>query len=209
LNENEQVGVAGPCPSDSCPAHVKTNVYDMLQKGSPRLAYALACGVPLGPWKTTISAIFDTTTTATVPEVGNNIKIVQDTIIDRISCQVQNNNTPSSDFSSLADYFFSLQSGILAKLKVVGAPRYSVVDQFTPISEIVGPTDGWILGLTNGLIMDFSSTITLPAAPLTVNFVFHGRTSYWAKLIKLDDATCVRQLEAKGYDVSMYSPLYC
>lgn len=202
--ENKK-GLAG---CGTCADDMADDVYGLLRKGSPMLAYAVACGVPLAPWKTSVQGIFATTAVVTVPEVANSTKLVQDTIVDRISYQVQNLNTPTSDFSSFAEYFYSLQSGIEAKLKVVGTPRYAIVDSFTPISLIAGPTGGWILTMDEGLVMDFNATVTLPFAPLKITFTFECRTTHWAKLIKMDNGTALTNLTNMGYDCSQFKETY-
>lgn len=154
-----------------------------LEAGAPRLALATAWGVPLAPYKIIVPAEFEATDTQQVADVGNAEKLVQEYVIDWISFQVQTPTAETITNDPIGQFFFQYVSGLQAKLRVIGTPRYDVVPDFTPISEIAGPTPAWILTWTNGLKMDFLSTIALPEAPVVVTFTFHGRTTHWDKLL--------------------------
>lgn len=171
------------------------------------MAYAAACGVPIAPWYQTITASFSSTTQSGALNESPVDKLVQDTLITRVTYQIQNLNTPTSNFSSFAANQFQKQSGILVRMKVVGAPRFSVIDSFTPISEVENWPCGWVLGATNGVSMDFQSTMTLPFVPLIANVVFHGETSHWAKLIDASPQYCVQKLKDMDYDIGPYADL--
>lgn len=190
-------GTCGPCGT-------KASVYAMLAKGSPRLAYAVARGIPLAPWYLTLSATFSTTTQAVAANRATDQKLVQDTIITKIDYQIQNLNTPTSNFSSFAANQFATQSGIQARMKVIGGPRYAVVDDFMPISLLPNRPCGWLLGATQGVSMDFQSTMTLPFVPLIVTVTLYGETTYWDKLFDMPPATALKLLSEMGYDLGPY-----
>jgi hypothetical protein len=158
-------------------------VYAMLQAGSPRLALAKALGVPLAPYIINVRAIFPDTTTANIPDVGADVKIVQDTLIDALVCRVENQSETANQnqFQTLSDYFFNFQSGIEAMLDVLGAPRYSVAPKYTPLSNLCDVVNGnshwpggWILTYQQQLQMQFNARVLLPFAPLEVICTFRA-----------------------------------
>jgi len=185
------------------------DIKGMLALGSPRLALAKALGVPMAPWAIRIAAVFGTVSTPSVLDAGQDVKLVQDVIIDDIRYQVDNQNVGSGDFDYLNDYFYALQSNIEATLKVTGAPRYDVYPNFTPIAQIRRPTCGWVLTNTQGLRMDFQANTQLPFAPVKVTFVFEGRTTHWAKLIEMTQGQALSALKQLGCDTGVYEEIYC
>jgi hypothetical protein len=185
------------------------DVKAMLALGSPRLALAKALGVPLAPWAIRIAATFSTVGQANSMDNGQDVKLVQDVIIDDIRYQIDNQNTPNGDFDAFNNAMFAKQSNIEATLKVSGAPRYEVYPNFTPLAMIKRPTCGWILQNTQGLLMSFQSNVSLPFAPIKITFVFEGRTTHWAKLIEMKGRDALVGLQKLGYDVGTYIDLYC
>lgn len=160
-----------------------SGVYAMLAAGSPRLALAKAYGVPLAPYLINVRAIFPDTSTSDVPEVGADVKIVQDTLIDSMVVRVVNESTTANQnqFQTMSDFFFTFQSGIEATLDVQGAPKYSVAPKFTPLSTLADAVTGsshwpggWVLTYQQQLMMSFRTTVTLPYAPMEVICTFRG-----------------------------------
>jgi hypothetical protein len=158
-------------------------VYAMLQAGSPRLALAKALGVPLAPYIINVRAIFPDTTTDVIPDVGSDVKIVQDTLIDALVCRVQNESLTANQnqWQAESDYYYGFQSGIEAKIDVVGAPRYSVAPKFTPLSTLCDMVNGashwpggWILTYQQQLMMNFNARVLLPYAPIEVICTYRG-----------------------------------
>jgi hypothetical protein len=202
---NGGVGVGCGPGSGTCDADVMT----LLLWGAPVLAYARAKGIPLAPEEFKVEALFEQVSQVLVSDAGNSQKLVTPTIVDEIHVQVDNQNTPSG-LDSLTNFFFSYQSGIEAKMKAVGTPRYSIGDDFIPIKAYHRCYTGWILERTNGIKMDFTATILpLPFAPILVTFTFHGRTAYWKKLFLMRDDQALQALKDCGYDVSCYENIYC
>jgi len=191
--------------AQSCADRLAANVYRFLCAGSPRLAWAAANGIPLARWRTAIVTTFDTTAPASKTGVQNQTKIVQDILIDRVSYHIQNRTPIASDFDAMANWFFERESGIITQLRVTGAPRYLIDDEFVPISEIAEPREDWILQPTNGLLMDFQSTITLPSAPMDVSVVFHGLTTTWIGIIGMSNNEAIAKLQAMGFDCGPYA----
>ena len=204
-------GSCGAWPSvpKGCTPAMAEAVYDMLTVGSPRLAYALACGVPLVPYDINCVALFGDVSVVLVPDVGQNVKIVQDQIVREIRFQVQNQTTPAG-FDSITNYFFEQESGIEARLKTVGAGGgYNPVPEFTPIKLIAGPLRrGWLLTYTNGLVMDFQATVALPF-PVKVTFTFKSETVYWPRLIDMTSYEALQKLKSMGYVCDAWDSYFC
>jgi hypothetical protein len=197
-----KVGAAGCCCSTE-------DIRQMLAMGSPRLALAKALGVPMAPYAIRVAATFSTASQAAALDQGQDVKLIQDVIIDDIRYQVDNQNTGSGDFDYLNDYFFSLQSNFEATLKVTGAPRFDIYPNYTPIAQIRRPTCGWVLSNTQGIRMDFQSNVTLPFFPVKITFVFEGRTTHWAKLVEMSSGDALNALQALGCDTGVYTEIYC
>jgi hypothetical protein len=198
-----------PCPKGYTDAQACA-VYELLQAGSPRLAYAMSRGVPLFPYVIIINALFADTSETDITNAGNLPKIVQDTIIDDVDFQVQNQNTPQG-FDALTNYFFQLESGIKADVKIIGAGGgYNMIPDFTPLALIKRAIKqpGWLLTWNNGIVMDFHASIPLPF-PVEITFAFKGRTSYWPRLIDISNDEALRKLKESGFVCDMYEPLYC
>lgn len=206
-----QCGACGSWPTvpDGCTPAMAQAVYDMLTIGSPRLAFALACGVPLVPYQVPVVALFGDTSVTLVPEVGNDVKIVQDFAVKKVVFQVQNQETPSG-FDSITNYFYELESGIEARLKIVGAGGgYNPVPVFTPIREIAGDLDRpWLVTYTNGFVMDFQATVPLPFA-VKVTFSFKGETVYWPRLIDMSSLEALKALKKMGYVCDAFESYFC
>jgi len=171
----------GCCKDDLGP--LSAGIYAMLAAGSPRLALAKARGVPLAPYIINVRAIFPDTSTTVIPSVGSDVKIVQDTLIDSLTIRIQNESDTANQnqFQSLSDFFFGFQSGIEAQLQVQGAPRYSVVDKYCPLSTLGDVINGqshwpggWVLTYQQQLFMDFNAKVLLPYAPIEVICTFRG-----------------------------------
>jgi hypothetical protein len=177
-------GVGAPRNGLGCPGGpLDAGVYAMLAAGSPRLALAKAWGIPLAPYLINVRATFATTGTTDVVDVGSDVKIVQDTLIDGFVARVQNEGASANEsvFQSESDFYFNFQSGIEVKLDVMGAPRYSVAPTFTPLSTIADMINGnshwpggWILTYQQQLFMQFHTDVTLPDAPMEVICTFRG-----------------------------------
>jgi hypothetical protein len=162
---------------------LSAGVYAMLAAGSPRLALAKARGVPLAPFTMNIRATFPDTTTAIVPDVGADVKITQDCLIDAMVVRVENQSETANQnqFQSLSDFFFGFTSGIEAKLTVQGAPRYDVANRFVPLSNLADVVNGsshwpggWVLTYQQQLSADFIPKILLPFAPVEVIMTFRA-----------------------------------
>jgi hypothetical protein len=164
------------------PGPIGADVLAMLAAGSPRLALAKAWGVPLAPYLINVRATFPDVDTTDVPDVGSDVKIVQDTLIDGLVIRITNDNTPQNVFQPQSDYFFNFQSGLEATLDVQGAPRYGVAPKFTPLSTLADVVNGnakwpagWILTYQQQLFMSFHSRVSpLPFSPLTVVCTYRG-----------------------------------
>lgn len=154
-----------------------SSVYALLAAGSPRLALARARGVPFAPFMINVRAIFPDTSTSVVPDVGSDVKITQDLLVDCMVFRIQNESTTANSnlFQPQSDFFFGFQSGLEATLDIQGQPRYTIADKFMPISTLADMVNGnshwpygWVLNYQQQLFMSFNAKIQLPYAPLEV-----------------------------------------
>lgn len=186
-------------------------VYAMLGAGSPRLALAKAWGIPLAPYLINVRATFATVDTTDVPDVGSDVKIVQDTLIDAFVARIQNEGASANQnlFQPQSDFYFGFQSGMEVKLDVMGAPRYSVAPKFTPLSTIADMINGggshwpggWILTYQQQLFMQFHADVTLPDAPMEVICTFRGWVPTNDMFVDMKNRDAVAELIAIGYEV--------
>jgi hypothetical protein len=185
---------------------LSAGVYAMLAAGSPRLALAKARGVPLAPYLMNIRATFPDTTTAIVPDVGADVKIVQDTLIDAMVCRVENQSETANQnqFQSLSDFFFGFTSGIEATLTVQGAPRYDVANRFTPLSNLCDVVNGsshwpggWVLTYQQQLKADFIPKILLPFAPVEVIMTFRTWTPVTQQFVDMSTREALDALQTE------------
>lgn len=122
---------------------------------------------------------------------------------------------PGSQFKSLSDFFFGLQSGITASLIMRGSPQYSVApDLSTPIRTLCAMINeswpqGWVIGPDQAPIMQFSAGIALNNLPLTVTVSFRMWTpapvcdGYF---INMTDREALKELDKMGFDLDPRSP---
>lgn len=199
--QQKKIGV-GECPAGFT-VQMASEVYRLLDLGTPKLAYARAMGFTLEPFWILVPALFSNTSVITVPNAGNPSKIFQDTLITEVDYQVQNQNTPAG-FDSLTNEFFELQSGIQAQIKVEqGAGSYNPAPDYTPIKllrkKLLRP---WLVGINCGFKMNFKATVTLPF-PVEVDFVFFGETTWWPKLMDMTALQCLKKLQEMGFVTSI------
>jgi hypothetical protein len=204
------LGCGSPGVPAGCPSHVVEEVYRLLDLGSPKLAFAVASGAPLVPFYIPVAGLFQTVGQTLVPKNGNPSRLVQDTIIEEIELQVQNQNPPSG-LDSLTNEFFELQSGIEATVKIVGpGGGYNPVPDQMPLKSIKGYLRRpWLLTYTNGINVDYFATVSPLPFPVKVTLTFKGVTSYWKRLIDISPLECLRGLTDMGYLCDSYQRLLC
>jgi hypothetical protein len=184
-----------------------TGIYSMLAAGSPRLALAKARGVPLAPYIINVRAIFPDTSTTLVPDVGSDVKITQDTLIDSLIIRIQNESDTANQnqFQSLSDFFYGYQSAIEATLDVQGAPRYTVTgDKFVPLSVLGDPNNGvghwpggWVLTYQQQLFMSFQAKVLLPYAPIEVICSFRGWVPVTQAFVSMTNREAITLLQSE------------
>jgi hypothetical protein len=192
------------CCGDEGP--LSAGVYAMLAAGSPRLALAKARGVPLAPYLINIRATFPDTSVSLVPDCGSDVKIVQDTLVDAMVVRVENQSETANQnqFQSLSDFFYGFTNGIEATLTVQGAPRYDVVNRFTPLSNIADVVNGsshwpggWVLTYQQQLKADFNAKILLPFAPVEVIMTFRTWTPVTQSFVDMSTREALDALETE------------
>jgi hypothetical protein len=180
------------------------SVYELLEMGSPRMALARALGVPFAPWLINVVALFEAADQVLVPDVGSDTKLTQDAYVDSLVFRVQPQFTAVNQFDTLSQFFLNFQSGIKAKLDIVGAPRYAVAPKFTPIStlsDMLGGgrwPHGWILTYDQNIEMSFQLSFPLPATPTFVPVEVTATFRLWEPIgeafAKMDQGTALRRL---------------
>jgi len=180
-----------------------TSVYEYLAAGYPRLALAKAYGIPFAPYIVNVRATFPDTSTADIPDVGSDVKITQDTVMDAMVYRIFNESTTANQnaFQAESDWYYNWQSGIEATLDVQGAPRYAVAPRFTPLSNLLDAFNGdshvgagWVLTYTQQLIMSFTAKVTVPFAPIEVVCSFRGWQPVWDELVQMTNREALHRL---------------
>jgi hypothetical protein len=199
------------CPGGS-DSPVYGSICQMLDMGSPRLALAKARGVPLAPYMMNVRAIFPDTSTIVVPDVGADVKVTQDTVVDAMIVRIFNESTTANQniFQAQSDWYFNFQSGLEATLDVQGAPRYTIAEKFTPLANLFDAFNGdskwgsgFVLQYQQQLFMSFKANITLPTAPVEVVCSFRSWTPIGQAFARMDNSTALSQLEQDfGFDFS-------
>jgi hypothetical protein len=187
---------------------------DQVAEYSPSLALARVLRVPLVPVVYNVVGTFTSaspTTTQMLSWQANNEPTrlsqfaVVDSVMFEIDCASANAGT---QLKPLSDFFFGLQSGIGAMLLVKGNPQYSVAtDLLTPLRTLCamlneGWPQGWVLGPTQGIMMQFNAQQVLPFLPVTVTVSFRmwtPDTSCGQKFVNLSDSDALCELQSMGY----------
>jgi len=146
---------------------------------SPLLALARAWKVPFAPYILSARATFtspDVNVKPTVALENGQGRITQISVVDSLKFTFQQPSSfPGNIFKNQSDDEFKQNSGISAKMNVMGAPRYAVAPFFTPLetlADVIGNSPawpmGWILTYTQSVEFDFQAEVPLPSLPLTV-----------------------------------------
>jgi hypothetical protein len=159
-----------------------SDIYAMLALGSPRLALARALGYRMIPFYINIRATFSNVDTTDVPDVGSDVKIDQDTLVDQMTFLITNKSETANDNTqaTLRDFFFNFQSGIEATLDIKGTPRPTLAPKFTPLKNLAdvvnctGWPRGFVLTYQQQLQAAFRASVTLPSAPMEVTLTFRA-----------------------------------
>jgi hypothetical protein len=186
-------------------------VYEMLALGSPRLALARALGVRLVPYYFNIRATFDNVDTTDVPDVGADVKIVTDTLVDSVLVRIFNQSVTANQntFQAESDFYFNFQSGIEATLDVQGAPRPTLAPKFTPLASLADAFNGdahyprgFILSYQQQLQASFHATVTLPYAPMQVVLTFRSFTTDNDAFTQMTNKQAFEGLMSCGFECS-------
>jgi hypothetical protein len=191
-------------PSDSADASAfYADVYEMLILGSPRFALCKALGIKLVPFVINVRATFTATDTTDIPDVGSDVKVTQETLIDEALVRItnQSNTANSSVFQPQSDYFYNVQSGIECTLDVQGAPRYTIVEKFTPLATVFDTANGsglwpqyFVLTYQQQFFMSFHAAVTLPYAPLDVTVSWRAWVPQGDFTTQMSNGECMDRL---------------
>ena len=206
-----KAGVPGLGCGDGGMGPLATGVYSMLAAGSPRLALAKAMGLQLAPYMINCRATFPDTSTTGVPDVGSDVKITQDTLIDSMLYRITNQSVTANlnQFQAQSDWYYNWQSGMEATLDVTGAPRYGVTAKFMPLATLADAFNGdsrwgggWILSYQQQLKMAFNAKVTIPFAPIEVVVSFRSWIPVWDELVQMTNREAIIRLREAGFDIS-------
>src|SRR5260370_10212022 len=176
---------------------------------SPKIALAKARGVPFAPYVLNLAnpvTAATTTTSAAQSFQGGQTRLDQDTIVDRITFEIDCAAAFSgTQLKSLSDFFYGLNSGITATMEVQGAPRYAVAPFFTPLRSLCAFLNeawpfGWVLTNNQIISMQFQQTIAVPTPPLTVTVSFRLWQPLGIEVVGMDNQTARNALVAMGYN---------
>jgi len=194
--------------SSSAPRWMTAPIQEVAQY-SPLLALARAWRCPFAPYLLSARATFtdaDVTVIPTVSLENGQGRITQISVVDSLKFTFQQPESfPGNIFKNQSDDEFKQNSGISAKMNVMGAPRYAVSPFFTPIetlADAIGNSPawpmGWILTYTQSVDFDFQAEVPLPSLPLTIiatlrlwqpygtdDFVSMSNSQAFAQLFKL------------------------
>jgi len=187
-------------------AGVDDPVVFWLRAGYPRIALAFAKGIPWAPYVFNVKAQFPSASVTAVPDVGADVKLSQDVIIDDVVARVVVQRPAPNVLQPISDFFNQFQNGIEATLDVMGVPRYSVAPKFTPISTLVEIIKhhirlGWALTYQQQVFMSFNLPFALPEFPTSVTVTFCGRMPQSEQFASMPLHTAVQLLRECGYDV--------
>ena len=192
----------------------RSSSIDQVAEYSPSLALARVLRVPLVPVLYNVVGTFTAAQPSVTPIVSwqaNNepTRLSQFAVVDSVMFEI---DVPSANAGAqlkpLSDFFFGLQSGITASLIVKGSPQYSVAtDLLTPIRTLCamlneGWPQGWVLGPTQGIMMQFSASQALSYLPANVTVSFRmwtPDTSCGQKFVNMNDSDALKELQSYGY----------
>ena len=175
----------------------------------PKMAYAMAVGVPMVPFVVDVPIQFSSSVVNAPPVVQSfDNNLTQDTLIQRVSFAIfQQNSFPGSPFQSL--YFNQLkqsgQTGVGIQLDVYGGPKYSVNDDFTDLGnlyDVLATTwpNGWKLDKQSNVKVSAILTQTPVSVPFNVTLTFMGQQILEKMIDDLSDAECRARLRKIGIE---------
>ncbi len=176
---------------------------------APRLAYAMIIGVPRVPFIADIPIQFSSSTVNAPPiEQSFNNNLTQDTIIERVSFNVfQQNSFPGSPFQSL--YFNQLkqsgQIGVGVQMQVFGGPKYAINDLFTDLGNLADVfamtwPQGWPLYKQSNVRVIATLTQTPVSVPYNILISFLGWQLLDKSVEDLSDAEARSRLRKLGFE---------
>ncbi len=182
---------------------------------APRVAYAMIVGVPRVPFIADIPIQFSSSTVNAPPiDASFNNNLTQDTIIERVSFNVfQQNSFPGSPFQSL--YFNQLkqsgQIGVGVQMQVFGGPKYAINDLFTDLGNLADVfamtwPQGWPLAKQSNVRVIATLTQTPVSVPYNILISFLGFQFLDKTIDDMSDAdarTALRKLGIETPDLAV------
>jgi hypothetical protein len=184
---------------------------------SPQIALAKAMRVPFAPFLLPIACTFADSTTliSNMQTFQSNANtgtssLAEPTIVDGIIFEIDAPNANAGNaLKSVNDFFYGLNSGIMATMMVDGAPKYAVAPFFVPLRALCsfineGWPAGWVLQPNQSIVMQFQQVVAVPSTPTTVTCTFR----MWQPVdtsgffVQMGTADAFTKLVAMGIDVT-------
>ena len=180
-------------------------VYEMLRLGYPRLALARLRGIPFAPIMINVRGTITDATVTSVPGQGNDIKIVQDTIVDAMMTRITIDRAPTNVFQTASDYYLNFQSGLEATLDVTGSPKYPIAPKPTPLATLMDVFNGnskWsfghVLTYQQAFNMSFFPRIALPDFPVTIVCSWRCWEPIGDMFVQMPNSQAIELLQKEG-----------
>lgn len=205
--EKQRKGVGGTPPETGLGGlHFDDPAVFWLQAGYPRIALAFAKGTPWAPYCFNVKAQFPTADVTNLPNVGADVKLSQDVIIDEIIVRTVFQRPSPNVIQPISDFFNTFQNGIEATLDVMGTPRYSVAPRYTPLTNLAEVVKrqaklGWALTWQQAVEMSFNLPFALPEFPCNVCVTFSGRIPQSEEYTGMTRQEAIMKLRECGFDV--------
>ena len=175
---------------------------------SPRSALAELTGAIRAPFLFSVPATFETASQEIASGDMDATILGGDTWINGLVFDLQVPSAFTSNvFQSLYQFFYNKTSGLAVQIKIMGSPRYDVLQNPAPLAtaaDFIGGEDwpdGWLLTRNNGVHMDFTPLVSpLPNVPLTVTATFRGWQYICQDIDSMPIATVYASLTELGLD---------
>jgi hypothetical protein len=187
-----------------------------LEMGLPRIALARLRGVNLAPKVVVVKATFDTPDVQVLPSKSQSEKMAQDYVVDQMIVRITEDSPAQNVLTAQSRYYNQFMNGIEATLDVQGAPRFTVANDFTPLSILADVINegapwpgGWGLTYQQQVFMSFQSTFQLPNFPTTVNVGFRLWGPTGEEYEHMTTQTAIEYLQACGLAIPKCYQMYC
>lgn len=179
---------------------------------SPRLAYAVAIGLPLVPYPFTVTGTFATSgQPEALTELTPSSDLDRDVLVEAIDVDIQTKDFATGDIMKpQADHFYDETSGIQARLTSRGlfGRRFDYLP-LKAIPKLVSDFRPWCIPMDNKLLVDLQVTTPLPSDSTVVTLSFLARTAPKDSVFRLGIDKIFDCLEEMSIDVAVARRIWC